>query len=77
MGILSRELKLKFSDCSFCSRVFVLIPDSDDLKENSVVVIGWVVVEGLETTGGGGSSYNNKGTVQWSHVNTQANKGFA
>ena len=40
MGILSRELKLKFSDCSFCSRVFVLIPDSDDLKENSVVVIG-------------------------------------
>ena len=40
MGILSRELKFKFSNRSFRSRVFVVIPDSDDLKENSVVVIG-------------------------------------
>ena len=78
MGILSKELKFKFLDRSFRSGVFVLILDSADLKENSVVVIGWVVVEGHETTGGGGSLYNNKGTVQWSHiVNTQANKGVA
>ena len=27
--------------------------------------------------GGGVSLYNNKGTVQWWHVNTQANKGVA
>ena len=77
MGILSKELKFKFLDRSFRSGVFVLILDSADLKENSVVVIGWVVVEGHETTGGGVSLYNNKGTVQWSHVNTQANKGVA
>ena len=54
MGILSKELKFKFLDRSFRSGVFVLILDSADLKENSVVVIGWVVVEGHETAGGGG-----------------------
>ena len=76
MEIPLKELKFKFLDRSFRSRVFVSILDSANLKHNSVVVIDWVVVEGHETTGGV-SSYNSKGTVQWSHVNTFANKGVA
>ena len=78
MGIPLKELKFKFLDRSFRSGVFVSILDSANLKNNFVAVIDWVVVEGHETTGGGGvSSYNSKGTVQWSHVNTFANKGVA
>ena len=53
MGILSKELKFNFLDRSFRNRVLVSILDSADLKNNSVVVKDWVVVEGNETRGGG------------------------
>ena len=62
MGMLSKEFKFKFLDRSFHNRVPVSILDSADLKNNSVVVKDWVVVESHETRGGF-SSYNSKGTV--------------
>ena len=64
MGMLSKEFKFKFLDRSFRNRVPVSILDSQDqdLKNNSVVVKDWVVVESHETRGGF-SSYNSKGTV--------------
>lgn len=74
MGILSKQFK--FLDSSFHNSVLVSILDSVDLKNNSVVVKDWVVVEGHETRGRV-SSYNSKGNVQRSHVNTEADKGIA
>ena len=74
MGILSKEFK--FLDSSFHNSVLVSILDSANLKNNSVVVKDWVVVEGHETRGRV-SSYNSKGNVQRLHVNTEADKGVA
>ena len=62
MGILLKEFKFKFLDRSFRNRVPVSILDSADLKNNSVVVKDWDVVESHETRGGF-SSYKSKGTV--------------
>ena len=72
MGILSKEFK--FLDRSFHNSVLVSILDSADLKNNSVVVKDWVVVEGHETRGRVSLFYS-KGNVQRSHVNTEADKG--
>ena len=56
--------------------MFLFQFDSADVKSNSVVVKDWVIVEGHETRGRV-SSYNSKGNVQRSHVNTEARKGVA
>ena len=45
-------------------------------QNNFVVVKDWIVVEGHETRGRV-SSYNSKGNVQRSHLNTEADKGVA
>ena len=60
MGILSKEFK--FLDRSFHNSVLLSIVDSADLKNNSVVIKDWVVVEGHEIRGRV-SSYNSKGRV--------------
>ena len=75
LRLLSKEFKLKFLDCSFGNRGIVSILDSADLENNSVVVNDCAIVEGHETRGRV-SSYHSEGTVQRSHVDTQADKGF-